>query len=572
MCDDLCGAAHGHAPHADHVHGDESGPLGRVPARRIGRRALLGGAAGLGAGLALGARPGFAAGTLPGPGAVDPGFEAAAMGEDPARLGAVAARTTLDAATATPPGRLRPVHVPAPPIVTRAQWGADETLVTTGRSFAPLRKFVVHHTASANNPADPTAVMRAILTHHTQDRGWADVGYNFVIDHRGVVYEGRFSRASASGEPVTGEDGDGNLVVGAHASGFNTGTCGICLIGTFLGQPPTEAALTSLARVIAWKAGPRGIDPLAADPFTRFDGTTVTLPNIVGHGDVGATLCPGDMLRALLPRLRQAVRLRLGTGLVGYRVATSDGTITSFGEIADGGDVRRAGGRDAVAIAGGTGPDAYLSLTADGGVWAFGGAAFKGSLHDQKIRARAVDIAATPTGGGYWVLTREGEVVPFGDAVRTGSVPSVGVRTTCRRIRPTATGAGYWILGSDGGVFCFGDAPFLGSLPGIGVRTRAVDLQPTPSGRGYWLLGEDGGVFSFGDATFHGSIPGLRLPWARPAVALMAATDGTGYHVLAGDGGVFSFGSVPFFGSIAGSGRRPVGIAAAIAGAAPAAG
>jgi len=101
-------------------------------------------------------------------------------------------------------------------------------------------------------------------------------------------------------------------------------------------------------------------------------------------------------------------------------------------------------------------------------------------------------------------------------------------------------------------------------VPGVGAKTAAVDLTSTPSGQGYWVLGEDGGVFSFGDAHFFGSVPGLKISWARPARAIMAAFDGSGYHVMANDGGVFSFGNVPFYGSLAGSGRRPSGIAPAI--------
>jgi hypothetical protein len=277
------------------------------------------------------------------------------MGEDPGFAAAgllFAAQEEADVA-----GSLPRVRVSPPTIVTRAEWGADETLRTEGRSFAPIRKAVVHHTASSSNPSTPAQSVRDAYAWHTEGRDWSDVGYNFLIDHRGTVYEGRWAREYGPDELHDGEDGNGLGVVGAHAAGYNTGSVGICLVGTFTDEGPTQEAIDSLVRVLAWKFGPRGIDPLASDPFTTFAGERITIPNIVGHRDVGSTACPGGALYRLLPTIRQRVRARLNVGLIGYRVFATDGTITSFGAAVDRGDPKRSGARSAgVAIAPGADP------------------------------------------------------------------------------------------------------------------------------------------------------------------------------------------------------------------------
>jgi hypothetical protein len=526
----------------------------------LSRRHLLRGAAAAGALGALGVRTpqAWAGGALEG--FEFEGFEFEAMGEEPESFGAAEYEQPPILSSAT-----RAITIAAPPIVSRASWGADESRRTSTRTFAPLRKVVVHHTAGTSNPTDPRSQMRSIYDYQVDDRDWSDIGYHYVIDQSGVIYEGRWARDYAPGETITGEDGRGNLVVGAHAYGINTGSLGVCLMGNFMNAQPTEAAVTAATWLIAWKLGPRRIDPMGADPYVRSDGQTVTMPNIMGHRDAGSTLCPGANLYPLLGTLRARVQRRLAGTLIGYRILASDGTISSYGAAGDHGDVARSGGRNAVAIASAAMADGYYALTDDGRVWAYGTARGLGSLADKGVRGRATHMASTATGEGYWVLTDDGLVTAFGDAPDEGDLPAVGVqRRGIRRIQPTPSGRGYWLLGDDGGVFSFGDAQFLGSLPGIGIRTTAVDLQPTPTGRGYWLLGADGGVFCFGDAQFHGSVPGLTIPyWVRPAVAVVAALDGTGYHVLASDGGVFSFGSVPFHGSAADLRKRPLGLAPA---------
>jgi uncharacterized protein with LGFP repeats len=202
-----------------------------------------------------------------------------------------------------------------PAVISRAGWGADESLRfdATGHEiwpavFQPIQKLIVHHTATQNNDPDPAATVRAIYYYHAVTQGWGDIGYNFLIDEAGRIYEGRHSRTYAPGESPTGEDAAGNGVTGAHALGFNSGTVGIALIGTLTSQDATPAARDALTRLLAWIAGSHGIDPHGSALFTNpVSGTQATFPNIAGHRDVNATECPGGVFYASLPALRDAV-------------------------------------------------------------------------------------------------------------------------------------------------------------------------------------------------------------------------------------------------------------------------
>ena len=442
------------------------------------------------------------------------------------------------------------VSIVPPRIITRQEWGADESLRSGTPEYAPIMKMVVHHTATPNNPPDPAAVVRAILRDHTQGNGWNDIGYNFLIDAEGRVYEGRWARDYTAGEVHSGESGGGQGVVGAHAAGFNIGSVGIALLGTFTSGVPSEATVASLVRLLAWKMGPREIDPSGSSVYTQSSGATRAFSNIAGHRDLAATACPGSSFHPMLAEVRARTAARLRSGLVGYRALASDGSVKSLGDVGDLGDLPRLGiSTSTRSIASTRSGNGYWILGTDGGVFSFGDARFHGSLPGLRIRNTAIDLAPTSSDNGYWVLGADGGIFSFGDAPFFGSVPGVGIRTTVLKMARTPSGNGYWILGADGGVFSFGDAQFHGSLPGLRIRNTVVDLASTPSGGGYWVLGADGGVFSFGDAPFFGSIPGLGVRWTGPARAIVPTPTGEGYLVLASDGGVFAFGDAPFLGS-----------------------
>lgn len=191
------------------------------------------------------------------------------------------------------------------PIISRAGWGADESLrfdPNTGqevwpREYRTSQKLICHHTATSNFENDPSQTVRAIYYYHAITLGWGDIGYNFLIDWRGNVYEGRYG-------------GDG--VVGGHAYSysrslsFNYGSIGIGNLGTFTTVNPTQAMLSSLAQLITWKG--RYVDPHGNTYYVAG-----FLPDIMGHRDAVntptayETECPGDMLEAMLPALRDNV-------------------------------------------------------------------------------------------------------------------------------------------------------------------------------------------------------------------------------------------------------------------------
>lgn len=250
------------------------------------------------------------------------------------------------------------ISVAAPPIVRRSQWGADESLRSNQRSFAPIRKLVVHHTASANSPSNPASVIREMYGYHLQ-RGYADLGYNFVIDHTGVIYEGRYSRPYASGEQITGEDTNGWGIVGGHAAAMNGATCGIVLIGDFTAGNPTDAAVASLVWLLSWKAARHRIDAINSDPYiTRF-GARVTTPNLAGHRQIGDTSCPGRLAN-LLPAIRQQVAANAGP----WPAITIDITKVTRYEF---GSQPTAPASSAVAVNAGAGTDTSPAATASSG-------------------------------------------------------------------------------------------------------------------------------------------------------------------------------------------------------------
>jgi len=235
-------------------------------------------------------------------------------------------------------GAVAAAATPAQPaVISRAGWGADESLRfdATGHElwppvFQPIQKLIVHHTAGQNNDPNPAATVRAIYYYDAVTQGWGDMGYNFLIDEAGHVYEGRHSRTYLPGEDPTGEDTSGNGVTGAHAVGFNSGTVGIALLGTLTNQDATPAARDALTRLLAWIAGGHGIDPHGSALYTNpVNGTQKTFPNIAGHRDVAATECPGGVFYATLPALRDAVAAMIaGTPTPDFTVSTSPATQT----------------------------------------------------------------------------------------------------------------------------------------------------------------------------------------------------------------------------------------------------
>ncbi|MEU9750862.1 FG-GAP-like repeat-containing protein [Streptomyces niveus] len=202
-----------------------------------------------------------------------------------------------------------PSTVKRPPIIDRAQWGADETMVADPAEYIDkVQAVYIHHTVGSNNYscAESAALVRGIMTYHVKTEGWNDLGYNFLVDKCGRIFEGRGGGADLP-------------VKGAHTYGFNSYSTGIALLGDFEGDAatgkaagrPTTAAQQSAARVAAWKLGqyggnPKGSVTLVAqgDTGKYSEGQKATMSVISGHRDAFATACPGKNLYAKLPAIR----------------------------------------------------------------------------------------------------------------------------------------------------------------------------------------------------------------------------------------------------------------------------
>lgn len=231
-------------------------------------------------------------------------------------------------------------------VIPRAGWGADEVLryknsepVWT-EEYADIKKIIIHHTAGSTGGDAPQDSVQAVYKWHARNLGWGDVGYNFLIDPSGNVYEGRYG-------------GDG--VIGGHAYdssrevGWNSGTIGIALLGTYGGwvdeaksgyylehptyypqgrvknerlkdgkwqiyledglSPVAEESLTFLiaAKSLEFDIAPAGV--------SEFQGNN--LPNVIGHRDVGSTNCPGDGLYNQLPEIRELAQTKYDKAIAG---------------------------------------------------------------------------------------------------------------------------------------------------------------------------------------------------------------------------------------------------------------
>ena len=197
-----------------------------------------------------------------------------------------------------------PTAAGEPAIVTRAGWNADESLRQSPPQYADSLRFaVVHHTAGSNDytQTEAPAVVRAIELYHVKGNGWNDIGYNFLVDRFGTVYEGRYG-------------GIDRNVVGAHALGFNRGSVGVAVIGTYVQAAPPPAAMDALARLLAWRLDIAHVDPLSTVDVVsggseRYPaGTPVELRAVSGHRDTGLTECPGAALYAKLDALAAKAR------------------------------------------------------------------------------------------------------------------------------------------------------------------------------------------------------------------------------------------------------------------------
>ncbi len=191
--------------------------------------------------------------------------------------------------------------VTQPTILTRAQWGADESLRRAPPLYAPAVHMVfVHHTDTTNDytQAQVPAIIRSIYAYHVQANGWNDIGYNYLVDRFGQVWEGRYGGITQN-------------VVGAQTLGFNTGTVGIAYIGNGDSTELTAAARAALVSLISWRLDLAHVDPRSTTQLVSGGnpkyaaGRTVTFNVVSGHRDGTLTDCPGNAIYAELPGIAQ---------------------------------------------------------------------------------------------------------------------------------------------------------------------------------------------------------------------------------------------------------------------------
>jgi hypothetical protein len=191
----------------------------------------------------------------------------------------------------------------SPPLLSRETWGANEAIRRAPPSYAQsLQYAVVHHTAGTNSytAAQSAAIVRGIEVYHVKGNGWNDIGYNFLVDKYGQVFEGRYG-------------GVDKPVIGAHAEGFNTGSVGVAVLGSYGSAAPPAAARTALANLLAWRLDFAHVDPLSTLTVTsggnpKFAaGVPVVLRAVSGHRDTGPTTCPGAALYAQLGAIARQV-------------------------------------------------------------------------------------------------------------------------------------------------------------------------------------------------------------------------------------------------------------------------
>ncbi|WP_116037873.1 N-acetylmuramoyl-L-alanine amidase [Rhodohalobacter sp. SW132] len=199
-------------------------------------------------------------------------------------------------------------HSGQPEITSRAGWWGNLPAGELEPEYTPrqisISHAAVHHTVTANRPPNSAQVVRQIWDWHVNDNGWIDIGYNFLIDHNGRIFQGRYNPWLQSTD-----------VQGAHAGNANSSSVGIALMGQF--EPganpqvgdPESLALDALVRLVSWRFDQNGIDPLGSGVIPVNPSGVQNVPTIFGHRDVSGTACPGENLHALLPDIRNGVNI-----------------------------------------------------------------------------------------------------------------------------------------------------------------------------------------------------------------------------------------------------------------------
>ena len=216
------------------------------------------------------------------------------------------------------------------PVTTRAEWGANASYMSWDPDYESAGHVVVHHTAGTNNysAGQSASIVRGIYYYHAVTLDWGDIGYNFLIDKYGTVFEGRSGSVAAPA---------GEMSVGAHARGVNTGTMGLSMMGDYSSVSPSDAQLSSVGRMAGWflkhagiadANGRAGLHVWTTERYQA--GSTISMPRILGHRDVGYTTCPGNVGYSKLGTIRTIAQTQIDGGSAS---STAPGAVTLRGAI-----------------------------------------------------------------------------------------------------------------------------------------------------------------------------------------------------------------------------------------------
>lgn len=286
-----------------------------------------------------------------------------------------------------------------PSLCDRACWGTNESWMRWDPEFINYKGVVVHHTAGTNNysKSESAGIVRSIYAYHTNTLGWGDIGYNFLVDKYGQIFEGRYPSRY-------------HQVQGAHAYGANPYTFGISALGNYEDAQPTNQLIESIASIINWKFKTLGINPNGKAYIGTESSGVKYLPTILGHRDVGATACPGRYLYAKMSELKQDVNMdydvggaignkwkKLGGigGRLGYPKTNEVYDAKGSAQIFEGGNIYWQNFNDGTYVVWGGIKTRYASMN--------GRSSFLGYPVSDELNASRVVVQLFENGNIYWI-------------------------------------------------------------------------------------------------------------------------------------------------------------------------
>ena len=396
------------------------------------------------------------------------------------------------------------------PVTTRAEWGANASYMSWDPDYASAGHVVVHHTAGTNNysAGQSASIVRGIYYYHAVTLDWGDVGYNFLIDKYGTVFEGRSGSVAAPA---------GKMSIGAHARGVNTGTMGLSMMGDYSSISPSDAQLSSVGKMAGWflkRAGISDVNGWASLQVRTTDryqaGSTISMPRILGHRDVGYTSCPGNVGYSKLGTIRTIAQQQTG-GSGGWKAESGSWYYLGVGGAKATGWVSDAGSW--YYLDGGKGGAMATGWIRDGGRWYYltsDGAMATGWIRDAGSWYYLRSDGALATGwvsdAGSWYYLDGGK----GGAMATGWIRDAGSWYYLKSDGAMATGwlrgpgGWYYLDGSHGGAMATGWVSDGGRWYYLNSDGTMATGWVADAGSWYYLDASKGGAMVTGRANIEG--------------------------------------------------------------------